>query len=64
MEKANAVSTEEARKVMARAEAAARTSEQAAQAARRAAELSQQAASKAKMASDKTDQMFRRSLRK
>ena len=64
MEKASAVSTEEARKTMARAEAAARTSEQAAQAARRAAELSQQAASKAKMASDKADQMFRRSLRK
>jgi len=64
MEKASAVSTEEARKVMARAEAAARTAEQAAQAARRATELSQQAASEAKMASDKTDKMFRRSLRK
>ena len=64
MEKASAVSTEEARKIMARAEAAARASEQAAQAARHAAELSQQAASEAKLASDKSDQMFRRSLRK
>ena len=64
MEKGSVVSTEEVRKVMTRAEAAARTSDQAAQAARQAAELSQQAASKAKMASDKTDQIFRRSLRK
>jgi hypothetical protein len=64
MENSSAGSTEEARKAMARAEAAARTSDQAAQAARRAAELSQQAASEAKTASDKADKMFRRSLRK
>ncbi len=63
-ENSSAVSTEAARKLMAEAEAAVRTSNQAAQAARRAAELSQQAASEAKLASKKTDQMFRKSLRK